>query len=185
MNEFQDMSVGSVVPPTGRIHTTGKANQEIVINPLINSPPMRLLEVVLPVGFWNSRSVGQRFLLVLVTKNINTLLAFYIHIAISPSHRCTRRRDSTALFSHCSPFLPPPQLPGTLPGTTANDVVVLGGDDEMLDVLPTFVDDAEPLLPDINLLDFLLTTAFGSLGRNKKSIPECHMCPGWVFGGES
>ena len=43
--------VGSVVPLTGRIHTTGNANQEIGINPLMNSPPMRLLEVVLPVGF--------------------------------------------------------------------------------------------------------------------------------------
>jgi hypothetical protein len=43
--------IGSVVPPTGRIHKTGKANQEIVINHLIKSPSMRLLEVVLPVGF--------------------------------------------------------------------------------------------------------------------------------------
>ena len=46
--------LGSVVSPTGRNHTTGKANQEIGINPLINYPPMRLLEVVLflklPVG---------------------------------------------------------------------------------------------------------------------------------------
>ena len=65
---------------------------------------------------------------------------------------------------------------------------------ETLDVLLTFVDatdlvvpggdDAEPLLPDIEPLDFPLETAYGSLGRNKKSIPECHMCPAGMGVGE-
>ena len=40
-------------------------------------------------------------------------------------------------------------------------------------MLPSFADDAKHL-------GFLLMMAFGSLGKNKKSIPECHTCPAGI-----